>query len=105
MVQTKYRNTRRRENISISKFLNSVEYISKQIEKPVLFGVWVSRLEPFDDNKEWLSQHKIVTISQFHSSTDQLSSSAIACIHDIITEILKPITPEEYHESSVQMVV
>ncbi len=74
-IQAKYRRSRRRENHGISNFLKSLQYIreiyDKQYNCPFLYGLWVSRAEPFDDNKELLAGHKVHWISHF-SSMDTL---------------------------------
>lgn len=74
-IQCKYRNTRRREDNGISNFVKSIEYICERCERPLLFGMWISRLEPFDDNKEVLRNYNIDTVSIF-GSIEELSSRA-----------------------------
>lgn len=64
-IQCKYRLSRRRENRSIEKFLNSVKFL-KDIYGPshLYMGLWSSRREPFEDNKTWMIGHKIYSISK-----------------------------------------
>lgn len=66
-VQIKYRGSRRRETHGIENFINSLVHLSKCYKDPVLFGLWVSRLKPFDDNQEKLMQHKVVCIDCYES--------------------------------------
>lgn len=66
-IQTKWRCTRRRENLFIKNFLNSLEYTIEKSGKKLLFGLWVSRLEPFADNIEKLSSKNVHTIHCFES--------------------------------------
>jgi hypothetical protein len=70
VLQSKWRKTRRRENAHINNFLKSIKHISRLIEgKTLIFGLWVSRREPFQDNIVQLSNHNIFCISDFHSMT------------------------------------
>lgn len=65
-VQIKYRGTRRRENNAIKNFLNSVNQLPNLYDKPILFGVWLSRLEPFSDNKDLLTSYNIDCVDYYH---------------------------------------
>lgn len=66
VLQLKYRRSRRRENKAVQNFLRSVEFVkNKMQDKPILFGIWSSRIEPFEDNKVLLQSHNIVTVSLF----------------------------------------
>lgn len=85
LVQCKYRNTRRRENYGINNFLRSIDVIKKQYAKPLLFGLWISRLDPFEDNKSRLQENNILTVSNF-TSLDGLINSAVS----VITQLYKP---------------
>lgn len=69
-IQTKWRCTRRREDSCINNFLTSLAYTINKSGKKLLFGLWVSRLEPFKDNQERLLQQKVYTISCFDSIDD-----------------------------------
>ena len=81
-VQCKYRNTRRRENNGVDNFIKSVELIKHKYGKPFLFGLWVSRLEPFDDNINRLLLHNIQIVA---SETIQgLVSTSIERIYNNI---------------------
>lgn len=82
-IQCKFRNTRRREDNSITNFVKSIKYVSDMHGRPVLFGLWISRLEPFDDNKEKLRNHKIDTVSKF-GSIEELSAVAY---HKLVNQI------------------
>ena len=81
-VQIKYRRSRRRENHGIENFINSLDYLAKCYKAPVLFGLWVSRLRPFEDNQERLLQHKVVCIDCY-DSIDVLVSKAIDSINEL----------------------
>lgn len=67
LVQCKYRNTRRRETYGIVNYMKSVELIKQSYGKPFLFGLWMSRLDPFEDNKAWMIGKNIYTASEFKS--------------------------------------
>lgn len=64
-IQLKWRRTRRRETQGIENFIKSIKYIKQVLEKDVLFGIWSSRMMPFEDNAQWLQQEKIVCVSYF----------------------------------------
>jgi hypothetical protein len=85
-IQDKWCNTRRRETKNIARFLQSVYYVSDKIQKKVLFGAWVSRIEPFEDNKEMLMQHKIITVSCYHSIDDLVTK----VVHEIGHRLTSP---------------
>ena len=69
VTQIKWRGSRRRENNSIANFLKSLDYIKTVLPqtKPVLFGIWACRIEPFQDNQEMLRKNNIVIV---HNYTD-----------------------------------
>lgn len=75
-IQEKWRNTRRRETKNMTRFIQSVYFVSEKMHKKVLFGAWVSRIEPFDDNKEMLQRHKIMSISCY-TSIDELVAKVV----------------------------
>jgi hypothetical protein len=65
-IQTKWRRTHRREDHGINNFINSVEYLNKIICPDKLsFGIWSSRVEPYDDNKIKLSDNNIYFVNSF----------------------------------------
>lgn len=64
-IQLKWRRTRRRETQGIENFIKSIKYIKQVLDKDVLFGIWSSRMMPFDDNTQWLQEEKIVCVSYF----------------------------------------
>lgn len=64
-IQLKWRRTRRRETQGIENFIKSIKYIKQVLDKDVLFGIWSSRMMPFDDNTQWLHDEKIVCVSYF----------------------------------------
>lgn len=66
-IQAKWRCTRRREDLCIDNYLKSLDYVMERCDKKLLFGVWVSRLEPFQDNKEKLRRKGVYSVSCFES--------------------------------------
>ena len=72
-IQEKWCNTRRRETKHMQRFLRSVSYLqSVYPDKRILFGLWVSRIDPFDDNKHMLTKANVHTVSCYTSSMDEL---------------------------------
>ena len=70
MLQVKWRKTRRKENDHIKNFIKSINHISTFInDKTMLFGLWVSRRQPFEDNLYFMNNHNILCISDFDSMT------------------------------------
>lgn len=66
VAQIKWRATRRRENNGVNNFLKSVDFIRTKLpDKPILFGVWACRMEPFEDNKETLRKNNIAIVSNY----------------------------------------
>ena len=45
----------------------SIQHIQNVMDKKVLFGIWSSRIEPFEDNIKWLKTENIVCVSSFES--------------------------------------
>lgn len=78
-VQIKYRGSRRRENTSVNNFLNAVNRLHMLYNKPILFGIWISRLRPFEDNQERLKSQKILCVDYFHDM-NTLMKNAVDCI-------------------------
>jgi hypothetical protein len=66
-IQLKWRRSRRRENKGIDNFVRSVEHVSGCLGNKYTFGVWVSRRDPFDDNKCLLMNRKIYTVHEFEN--------------------------------------
>jgi hypothetical protein len=64
-IQIKYRRTRRKETHCINNFLKSINHLPHLYDKPILFGVWISRMLPFTDNQSLLESHKIQCVSYF----------------------------------------
>lgn len=70
ILQIKWRRTRRRENNAIKNFLNSVNHIINKInDKQYIMGLYISRMEPFSDNKDHLKNNKVHCIYDFNSMT------------------------------------
>jgi hypothetical protein len=67
-IQTKWRKTRRRENHCINNFIDSITYLCGIIGyDKYSFGIWSSRLEPFDDNKVLLLANKVYSVNNFET--------------------------------------
>lgn len=66
-TQQKWRNSKRRETQGVDNFIKSIEYVERKLGKKILFGVWSSRMKPFDDNVMKLQERNVVCVSH---STD-----------------------------------
>lgn len=80
-IQLKWRRTRRRETQGIENFIRSIHYIKTRVNKDVLFGVWSSRMMPFEDNISLLETEKIVSVS-FFDDIDGLVMRTIKVIQE-----------------------
>ncbi len=68
LLQIKWKKTRRRETNDIKNFLNSVHFITQKLkDKQYIFGLYISRMEPFSDNKNYLETNKVYCIYDFES--------------------------------------
>jgi hypothetical protein len=65
-TQQKWRNSKRRETQGVDNFIKSIEYVEKKLGKMVLFGVWSSRMKPFDDNVVKLQECNVICVSHFN---------------------------------------
>jgi hypothetical protein len=90
-IQTKWRNTRRRENIFVDKFLHSLDYTISRSGKKLLFGLWVSKLEPFTDNMERLAEKNVICISCFDSIEVLVQKALSVILEKINATALKTI--------------
>lgn len=86
-IQLKWRRSRRRENQGITNFLKSIQYIQTILNKKILFGVWSSRMMPFDDNVVLLNSEKVISVS-FFETIDGLVEQTIKIIQDKTRELL-----------------
>lgn len=86
-IQAKWRCTRRREDLGINNFLSSLEYTIAKSGKKLLVGLWVSRLEPFDDNKQRLGERNVLTISCFESIEDLVAKTKDAVAKAVNTKL------------------
>lgn len=66
-MQLKWTSRRKKENRAISNFLKSCDYVSKCMNINISFGLWISRIEPFDDNSLVLKERNIHVLSYFHN--------------------------------------
>lgn len=82
-IQTKWRKTRRREDRFINNFLTSLDFTLKKSGKKLLFGLWVSRREPFEDNLEKLTAKNVQAISCFDSIDHLVKLTKDKILHDI----------------------
>jgi hypothetical protein len=94
VVQIKYIKTRRRETHAINNFLSSAKHISTCMQRPILFGIWVSRLEPFPDNICSLGEEQIYTVSCFESM-ELLVQRAIALVKTKLFKEEEPISMQQ----------
>jgi hypothetical protein len=110
MLQVKWRKTRRKENAHIQNFIKSINHISRFIDdKTMLFGLWVSRRQPFDDNKYYMKNHNIYCISDFNSMT-KLANDMEAILKNVISlgvpinEMLQEqVLESHYHQVTSQV--
>jgi hypothetical protein len=65
-TQQKWRNTKRRETYGIMNFVNSINYIQEKLNKKVLFGLWSSKIHPFDDNVSCLESERVICVSHYN---------------------------------------
>lgn len=83
-IQTKWRKSRRRENLGVDNFLKSVEFTLNKTGKQMLFGLWVSKIQPFSDNMQRLEKKNIICVSDVNSIDCLVSKACYA-----ITEKIK----------------
>ncbi len=77
VLQIKWRRTRRRENNSIESFLKSINYITNYLkDKQYMLGLYISRIEPFSDNKNYLENNKVHCIHEFDSMNSLAMNTA-----------------------------
>lgn len=81
VIQTKYIKSRRRENQAIKNFLSSAHHVSRCMQKPIKFGMWISRLQPFADNIDFLKTKQIFCVSYFEEM-DTLVKNAISLLNN-----------------------
>ena len=82
-IQLKWRKTRRRETHGVENFIKSIHYIKKITKKEVLFGLWSSRIMPFEDNNMLLQKEKVVCVS-FFEHIDGLVAKTINTIEKVL---------------------
>lgn len=82
-IQTKYRKTRRREDVMINKFVKSLDHLLDRSDYNYVCGFWISRRKPFDDNMNFMGSRNIKCVHEFHSM-DALVNNAIQEIRKII---------------------
>lgn len=101
-IQCKWRKSRRREDKGIYNFLYSIDYLKTKDMKPVLFGLWVSRVDPFDDNRLVLHDRQILCVSDF-DSIDWLVDKAIETIVTKLRDhgVLLDVSSSDDSDSSV----
>jgi hypothetical protein len=75
IIQTKWSNTQRRSTKDVDNFINSIKYINKLYEKPYLYGLWISRIKPFDDNITKMKEVKIDCICCYDSMDELIEKS------------------------------
>lgn len=82
-VQTKWVKTKRRETHAVMNFLKSVKVIQKIYQKPVLFGIWCSRMTPFEDNQELMKSMKVICVSCFHDMDNLIQQTVDVVIKEM----------------------
>lgn len=88
VLQLKWRNTKRKENLSINNFVKSTLFMqNKMHDKEYMCGLWVSRLKPFDDNISFLAQHSINYVSCCESM-DKLAILAQNHIKTLLNDMI-----------------
>jgi hypothetical protein len=88
-TQQKWRNSKRRETHGVDNFIKSLQYVQKKLGKKVLFGVWSSRMKPFDDNVMKLQEWNVVCVSH---STD---------IEGLVAKTIEVITKEIHKKKNM----
>jgi hypothetical protein len=84
-IQLKWRRTRRRETQGIKNFIRSIQYVKTVMKKDVLFGIWSSRMMPFEDNALLLETEKVVSVS-FFDNIDGLVLKTIKVLKEKLDE-------------------
>lgn len=75
VIQTKWVKTRRRSTKAVNSFINSTKFINNVYGKPILYGLWLSRLQPFDDHKMIMEKESIYCISCIYSMEELIEQS------------------------------
>jgi hypothetical protein len=84
-IQLKWRRTRRRETQGIKNFIRSIQHVKAAMKKDVLFGIWSSRMMPFEDNALLLETEKVVSVS-FFDNIDGLVLKTIKVLKEKLDE-------------------
>lgn len=84
-IQLKWRRTRRRETQGIKNFIRSIQHVKAVMKKDVLFGIWSSRMMPFEDNALLLETEKVVSVS-FFDNIDGLVLRTIKVLKEKLDE-------------------
>lgn len=88
VLQLKWRNTKRKENLSINNFVKSTLFMQNRMhDKEYMCGFWISRLKPFDDNISFLAQHSINYVS-CQESMDKLANLAQSKIKTLFNNMI-----------------
>lgn len=85
-IQIKYRKTRRKEDHFINNFLKSVDELRTIYDKPILFGLWISRILPFLDNQSLLQTRKVECVSYFYDSKILIEKSIEYIMQKMLTQ-------------------
>jgi len=80
-IQTKWRGSRRRENHFVNNFIKSYNYLHTKYNTQV-YGMWVSRMQPFEDNEQLMKTLGINTI-HYYDSMDGLIEKAVGTIIEL----------------------
>ncbi len=96
LLQIKWKRTRRRETNDIKNFLNSVHFLTKKLkDKQYMFGLYISRMEPFSDNKNYLENNKVHCIYDFESM-NSLANNVASYLQNYMTDYMQNYMNQNY---------
>jgi hypothetical protein len=75
IIQTKWMKTMRRSTKYVNNFIKSIKFINEIYGKPYLYGLWISRMKPFNDNISKLENEGVFCVSDFTSMDDLITKS------------------------------
>jgi hypothetical protein len=84
-TQQKWRNSKRRETQGVENFIKSIKYVENKMDKKVLFGVWSSKIRPFEDNEMRLRDWNVICVSHF-TDVDVLVKKTVDVVEATLVE-------------------
>lgn len=87
-IQLKYRNSKRRETQGVVNFMKSIQSLKKKMGKKVLFGVWSSRMMPFQDNLCYMKSENIEPVVYFES-IEGLVNETVSFVNQMLANLSK----------------